>query len=66
MGAVVMVLSLEHQLSEQGYYWFSLPRARVSLPALVEHTNFVSPEHFEATTSCTLGIILCRDTNIFH
>lgn len=47
MGAVVMVLSLEHQLSEQGYYWFSLPKAEgFPFLALVEHTNFVSPEHF--------------------
>lgn len=47
MGAVVMTLSLKHQLSEQGYYWFSLPKeAGFPLLALVEHTNFVSPEHF--------------------
>ena len=47
MGAVVMVLSFKHQLSEQGYYWFSLPKeAGFPLLALVEHTNFVSKEHF--------------------
>jgi protoporphyrinogen oxidase len=47
MGAVVMVVSLEHQLSEQGYYWFNLPKeAGFPFLALVEHTNFVSPEHF--------------------
>jgi protoporphyrinogen oxidase len=47
MGAVVMVLSLKHQLSEQGYYWFSLPKDQgFPFLALVEHTNFVSPEHF--------------------
>ncbi len=47
MGAVVMVLSLEHRLSEQGYYWFSLPKeAGFPLLALVEHTNFVSKDHF--------------------
>ncbi len=47
MGAVVMTLSLKHQLSEQGYYWFSLPKeAGFPLLALVEHTNFVSSEHF--------------------
>jgi len=56
---VVMVLSLKRQLSEQGYYWFNLPKAvsprRARGPngdagfpflALVEHTNFVSAEHF--------------------
>ena len=47
MGAVVMTLSLKYQLSEQGYYWFSLPKeAGFPLLALVEHTNFVSSEHF--------------------
>jgi protoporphyrinogen oxidase len=47
MGAVVMVLSLKHQLSEQGYYWFNLPKsAGYPFLALVEHTNYLSPEHF--------------------
>ncbi len=47
MGAVVMVLSLERQLSEQGYYWFNLPKtAGYPFLALVEHTNFVPPRHF--------------------
>jgi protoporphyrinogen oxidase len=47
MGAVVMVLSLKHQLSEQGYYWFNLPKGEgFPFLALVEHTNFVSAEHF--------------------
>lgn len=47
MGAVVMVLSMKHQLSEQGYYWFNLPKeAGYPFLALVEHTNYVGPEHF--------------------
>ena len=47
MGAVVMVLALKRQLSEQGYYWFNLPKdAGYPMLALVEHTNFVGPEHF--------------------
>ena len=47
MGAVVMVLSLKHQLSNQGYYWFNLPKeAGFPMLALVEHTNFVSKDHF--------------------
>lgn len=47
MGAVVMVLSLKHQLSEEGYYWFNLPKeAGYPFLALVEHTNFVGAEHF--------------------
>ncbi len=47
MGAVVMVMSLKRQLSEQGYYWFNLPKDDgFPFLALVEHTNFVSPENF--------------------
>jgi protoporphyrinogen oxidase len=47
MGAVVMVLSLTHQLSREGYYWFNLPKeAGYPFLALVEHTNYVSKENF--------------------
>jgi len=47
MGAVVMTMSLNHRLSEQGYYWFNLPKdAGFPMLALVEHTNFVGTEHF--------------------
>ncbi len=47
MGAVVLVTALKHQLSEDGYYWFNLPK-KEGFPflALVEHTNYVSSEHF--------------------
>src|SRR5258706_3532254 len=47
MGAVVMVLSLKHQLSKEGYYWYNIPKsAGFPFLAVVEHTNFVSPENF--------------------
>ena len=47
MGAVVLTLSLTHQLSEEGYYWYNLPKsAGYPFLALVEHTNYLSPEHF--------------------
>lgn len=47
MGAVVMILALKHQLSEEGFYWFNIPKpAGFPFLALVEHTNFVSPEYF--------------------
>jgi protoporphyrinogen oxidase len=47
MGAVVMVLSLNHQLSKEGYYWFNVPKEEgYPFLALNEHTNFVSKEHF--------------------
>ncbi len=47
MGAVVLVTALTRQLSEEGYYWFNLPKEDgFPFLALVEHTNYVSPEHF--------------------
>ncbi|MBX3047100.1 MAG: NAD(P)/FAD-dependent oxidoreductase [Anaerolineales bacterium] len=47
MGAVVMTMSLDRQLSEQGYYWYNIPKsAGFPFLALVEHTNYVSSEHF--------------------
>jgi len=47
MGAVVLILSLNHQLSRQGYYWYNLPKnAGFPCLALVEHTNYISAEHF--------------------
>lgn len=47
MGAVVMTLSLKHQLSKDGFYWFNVPKEEgYPFLALVEHTNFVSSDHF--------------------
>jgi protoporphyrinogen oxidase len=47
LGAVVLILALKHQFSNKGYYWFNLPKtAGFPFLALVEHTNFVAPEHF--------------------
>lgn len=47
MGAVVMTLSLKHSLSRDGYYWFNVPKEEgYPFLALVEHTNFVSKDHF--------------------
>jgi protoporphyrinogen oxidase len=47
MGAVNVILALRHQLSERGFYWHNLVKsAGFPFLALVEHTNFVSPEFF--------------------
>ncbi len=47
MGAVVLTLSLKHQLSRQGYYWYNIPKsAGFPFLAVVEHTNYVSPDNF--------------------
>jgi len=66
MGAVVLVLSLKHQLSEEGYYWYSLPKsAGYPFLALVEHTNFVPPEHFGGEHIVYIGDYLDLDHENF-
>ena len=67
MGAVVMVVALKHQLSEQGYYWYNLPKsAGFPFLALVEHTNFVSSEHFGGDHIVYMGDYLEPDHEYFH
>ncbi len=45
LGAVVLVLALDRQLTD--YYWHSLPKsAGFPFLALVEHTNYMAPEHY--------------------
>jgi protoporphyrinogen oxidase len=66
MGAVVMTLSLKHQVSEQGYYWFNVPSdAGYPFLAMVEHTNYVSPEHFGGEHILYCGDYLETDHEYF-
>ena len=66
MGAVVLVLSLKHQLSQEGYYWYSLPKsAGYPFLALVEHTNFVPAEHFGGEHIVYVGDYLDLDHEYF-
>ena len=46
MGAVVLILALRHPMTE-GHYWINIP-AGEGLPfmGLIEHTNYMSPEHY--------------------
>jgi protoporphyrinogen oxidase len=67
MGAVVMVLALKHRLSEEGYYWFNLPKsAGFPFLALVEHTNFVPAEHFGGDHIIYIGDYLEPDHEYFR
>ena len=57
MGAVVLTLSLKKQLSKDGYYWFNIPKDQgYPFLAVVEHTNYLSPEFFGGD-----HIIYCGD-----
>lgn len=47
MGAVVMILALDHQLSPEGYYWYNIPKVDgYPFLSLVEHTNYVPSDKF--------------------
>ena len=66
LGAVVMVLALKQQLSEQGYYWYNIPKsAGFPFLALVEHTNFLSPERFGGDHIVYIGDYLENDHEYF-
>jgi protoporphyrinogen oxidase len=46
LGAMVLILSLARPLT-RGVYWINLPkRAGFPFLALVEHTNYIPPEHY--------------------
>ena len=66
LGAVVLVLALHHPLTDQ-HYWINLPK-REGFPflALVEHTNFVSREHYGGDTLVYCGDYLPPDHPYFE
>lgn len=45
MGAVVLTIALRQRLMEQ-IYWLMPPKDQFPFLALVEHTNFIEPEHY--------------------
>jgi protoporphyrinogen oxidase len=67
MGAVVIVLALRHQLSEEGYYWYNLPKsAGYPFLALVEHTNYVPADKFNGDHIVYMGDYLEPDHEFFR
>jgi len=57
MGAIVLTLALKHQLSKDGFYWFNIPKDQgYPFLAVVEHTNYLSPDYFGGD-----HIIYCGD-----
>ncbi len=64
MGAIVLVVTLDRQLTQ--YYWHSLPKeAGFPYLAMVEHTNFISPEHYGGDHILYLGDYLDSDHEYF-
>ncbi len=67
MGAVVIALALKHQLSEQGYYWYNLPKsAGYPFLALVEHTNYVPADKFGGDHIVYMGDYLEPEHEFFR
>lgn len=65
MGAVVLVLALKHQLTEQ-HYWINLPKEEgFPFLALVEHTNFIDPRHYNGDHIVYCGDYLQPDHEYF-
>lgn len=66
LGAVVLTISIKNKLSKQGYYWYNLPKkAGFPFLALVEHTNFLSPEHYGGDHIIYMGDYLPADHEYF-
>jgi protoporphyrinogen oxidase len=67
MGAVVLIVSLKHALSKEGYYWFNMPKsAGFPYLAAVEHTNFVPPQYFGGEHILYLGDYLDNGHEYFN
>jgi len=65
MGAVVMVIALDRQLTK--YYWHNLPKeAGFPFLAMVEHTNYMRPEHYGGDHLVYCGDYLDPSHEYFH
>lgn len=66
MGAVVVTVALDRQLTED-MYWISLPKHEgVPLLALIEHTNMIDPAHYGGDHLIYLGDYLDPDHRFFE
>src|SRR6185503_8705310 len=65
MGAVVMVITLKHKLTN--YYWHNLPKeAGFPFLAMVEHTNYMDAKHYGGDTILYCGDYLEPDHEYFR
>jgi protoporphyrinogen oxidase len=66
MGALVLTMALSSPLSPEGIYWHNLPK-RSGFPflSLVEHTNFISSEHYNGETLVYCGDYLVPEHEYF-
>ncbi|MGQ9466336.1 MAG: NAD(P)/FAD-dependent oxidoreductase [Anaerolineae bacterium] len=65
MGAVTLILALDRPLT-RGHYWINLPKGdEFPFMGLVEHTNYISPEHYGGDRIVYCGDYLPPDHPIF-
>ena len=65
MGAVTLILALDRPLT-RGHYWINLPKGdKFPFMGLVEHTNYISPEHYGGDHIVYCGDYLPPDHPIF-
>jgi protoporphyrinogen oxidase len=65
MGAVVLILALNHRLTD-GHYWINLPKGEgFPFLALVEHTNYIDSEHYGGDHVIYCGDYLKPDHEYF-
>ncbi len=73
LGAIALILALDRQLMTDGTYWLNLPanspdKEENPFPflALVEHTNYISPEYFGGDHIVYMGDYLPPDHEYFR
>ncbi len=67
MGALVLTMALNRPLSPEGIYWHNLPKsAGFPFLSLVEHTNFISSEHYNGETLVYCGDYLVPEHAYFQ
>ena len=62
-GAVCMVLTLKHKLSD--IYWMNIGDRTMPFLALIEHTNFVGPEHYDGNNILYISNYVAQDHEFF-
>jgi protoporphyrinogen oxidase len=65
MGAVVVILALNHRVTNQ-HYWINIPKDEgFPFLALVEHTNYIAPKHYGGDRIVYCGDYLPPDHEYF-
>lgn len=64
LGAVVVTLALDRPLTG-GAYWVNVPKRQFPFLAVVEHTNFISPDHYGGQRLIYCGDYVAADHEYF-